>query len=519
MKSNGATLEKQDMHNFPLENGNEHGSKYRSKRAKFPLTEIAVLAGLTVAVRLPWIFMTPISQAPDEGAHYWVIDFIRTNLRLPELSDMTKEPNSAYYGALMPLSYFPHVACAFLMPWFHPALAYRFGSLMMAIVSVLAARGVGKELFPHSKLVAAAVPLYFIFHAQLAFVNGYSNNDSTSTAVSTVALYASLWAVRRGITFKSAIAFGIVGGCLALSKPTTYCIVPVLFIALAMSAYFHRDSFKNNVKKLAAMFSIASIIALPFYIRNWIQFNGDLLGMRTMLDLWWQHYGKPAQLYRWPVIDNSDWRYCAFISYIGNLGNMDKLLPSRIYKLFSLAINLSLTGWALSLVLAFVGKQFPLALHKVRTTIKSIVPDFAEKPSSIDDAAMKEGFARNEVPARGEDAVRGASAARNDSSAMNDNTAKDDNAIAVTLWVLMCIAFLLNFVALVAGSASLNATGPPQGRYLFPCEAAIAALIVGGLSRLHRSLVVLFIALNVVATVISLTMLYPIYHFDTNIFR
>lgn len=448
-----ATVRKPDESVSNLE---QSGSQNTASTKSTVAVEVAVLVLLTVAVRLPWIFMTPISQAPDEGAHYWVIDFIRVNLRLPELADMMKEPNSAYYGALMPFSYFPHALSAFLMPWFQPALAYRFGSLAMGIVSVLAARGVGHELFPKSKLVALAVPLFLVFHAQLAFVNGYSNNDSTSMAVSSLALYAALVAVKRGISFKSSIAFGVIGGLLALSKPTTYCIVPVLFLALVMSPFFHRESVQSYAKKLAAMFAIALCIALPFFARNWFGFNGDILGMRTMLDLWWSHYGKPAQLYKWPVVDNADWRYCAYVSYIGNLGNMDRLLPTRIYKLFSLCITLSTAGWVLGTIAAIVRKPAQLATERNLT---------------------------------------------------------------ICLWVLMGLSFLLNFLALIAGSASLNATGPPQGRYLFPSEVAIAALLVGGLSKLGRIAVVLFIALNMVATIISLNMLYPIWHFDVNIFR
>jgi len=452
MSSPGEPLASDSIATIETSTSNRSGSTGNSSA----VIEILVLVTLTLAVRVPWIFMTPISQAPDEGAHYWVIDFIRANLRLPELTDMMKEPNSAYYGALMPFSYFPHVLCGLLMPWFQPALAYRFGSLLMGVVSVIAARGIGYELFPKSKLVALAVPLFLVFHAQLAFVNGYSNNDSTSMAVSTFALYAALIAVRRGISFKSSIAFGVIGGLLALSKPTTYCIVPVLFLALAMSPFFNRESVRSYASKLATMFSVALVIALPFFARNWFCFNGDLLGMRTMLDLWWSHYGKPAQLYRWPVVDNADWRYCAYVSYIGNLGNMDRLLPSRIYKLFSLGITLSTVGWVIGSVWSFVRRS------AVQATERNL---------------------------------------------------------SICLWVLVGLSFLLNFLALIAGSASLNATGPPQGRYLFPSEAAIAALLVGGLSKFGRLAVILFIALNMVATIVSLNMLYPVWHFDVNIFR
>jgi len=452
MEGGNATL--MTKHDAPQSTSAYRVSSWANQRG--PVLEIATLVLLTIAVRLPWIFMIPISQAPDEGAHYWVIDFLRTHLALPTLADMMTEPNSSYYGALSPFSYVPHVLCAFAMPFFNAPLAYRFGSLLMGIASVLAARGIGKELFPQSRVVALAVPLFLVFHAQLAFVNGYSNNDSTSMAVATWALYAAILAVKRGITFKSSIGFGVLSGCLALSKPTTYCLFPILLIAFLMCAFLHKEPVQAYLKKLATVASIAACISMPFFLRNWFGFNGDLLGMRTMLELWWTSYGKPAQLYHLPVVDNADWRYCAFISYVGNLGNMDKLLPSRIYKLFSLGITLALGGWGLSAVLAWIRKP-----------LESL----------------------------------------------------SERRISVCIWTLIALTFVFNFATLVAASASLNATGPPQGRYLFPAEAAIAALIIGGLSRLGRIAVVLFIALNVVATVISLTMLYPIYHFDVNIFR
>lgn len=421
--------------------------------------ELGLLVLLAVAMRLPWIFMIPISQAPDEGAHYWVIDFIYKNLRLPELSDMVKQADSAYYGALSPFSYIPHLLCAWAMPFFNAPLAYRFGSLLMGVTSVLAAYGIGKELFPKSRLVALAVPLFLVFHPQLAFVNGYSNNDSASTAIATFVVYASLVAVKRGINSKLSIGIGLLSGCLALSKPTTYCMFPVLFAAVVIAFCFHRENIRTVLKKLAIMAALTTGLAMPFFARNWVHFNGDLLGMRTMLDLWWSHWGKPAQLYKWPVVDNADWRYCAFTSYVGNLGNMDRLLPSRIYKLFSLSIALGAGGWALAWVVS--GLRKPL-------------------------------------------------------------DSMQERKIEIAMWLLVAFAFGLNFAALVAASSALNATGPPQGRYLFPSEACIAALIVGGLARFGRPgqiAVALFIALMVVAGISSLCMLYPVWHFDVSIFR
>lgn len=279
-------------------------------------------------------------------------------------------------------------------------------------------------------------------------------------AIATLVIYASLVAVKRGISSKLAVAIGLLGGCLALSKPTTYCMFPVLLAAVVAAFCFHRENVRSVLKKFAIMGSLSAALAVPFFARNWMAFNGDLLGMKTMLDLWWSHWGKPAQLYKWPVVDNADWRYCAFLSYVGNLGNMDRLLPSRIYKLFSLGVAIATGGWAVGFVLSWL------------------------KGKSLD--------------------------------------AANNRSIEIAMWLLIASAFVFNFAALVAASSSLNATGPPQGRYLFPSEVCIAALIFGGLSRFGRVgqvAVILFTTLMVAAGVISLCMLYPVWHFDVNIFR
>ena len=74
--------------------------------------QVALLVGLCVLIRLPWAFIIPISQAPDEGAHYWVMHFIWNNCRLPGLSDAASEPGAAYYSALSTVSYIPHLISA-----------------------------------------------------------------------------------------------------------------------------------------------------------------------------------------------------------------------------------------------------------------------------------------------------------------------------------------------------------------------------------------------------------------------
>src|SRR5579885_339939 len=303
------------------------GWRKHSKPAgrEWQIQDLLLLMLLTAAVRLPWIFMIPISEAPDEGAHLWVINFIYTHWRLPLPADMIANPAAAYYGALSPLGYLPHLTCAVLMPWFNCALAFRFGSLLMGVGAVAASYFIGHELFKRSRLLALAPPLYMVFHPQFVFVNAYSNNDSATCFIASLVIYACLVGVRRGVSQRSALVTGFLCGLLALCKPTSYCLFPVLVFSICFAVWLHERNGKNRLDllklfslRLSTMLSAALLVSMPFFLKNILQFNGDLLGMRIMLDLWWQAYGKPEPLYHWPVINDRNWQYCLLISYFGN---------------------------------------------------------------------------------------------------------------------------------------------------------------------------------------------------------
>ncbi|MBL0187841.1 MAG: hypothetical protein IPP97_19095 [Candidatus Obscuribacter sp.] len=89
------------------------GTPTRDKDA-FPLKVVAVLSLLFVALRLFWLFMVPMEQAPDEFSHYWVAKFLFQNQHLPSPAEMTAGGPSAVYGSLPQLGYLPH---CFLLPF------------------------------------------------------------------------------------------------------------------------------------------------------------------------------------------------------------------------------------------------------------------------------------------------------------------------------------------------------------------------------------------------------------------
>jgi hypothetical protein len=283
-----------------------------------------------------------------------------------------------------------------------------------------------------------------------------------------------LLVVKRGLTAKLAVATGLALGAIALSKPNTYLLSGVLLCAVCLSGLLYRPALKDWLNKTATVLAIASAMALPLFVRNWLAFAGDVLGMRTMHAMWCTVHGAPVPLYHFPVVDSADWRYCLFVSYVGNLGNLTRLLPEKIYKLFSIAIKLCCAGWAVSLV---------LILFRQWRQSAGLPSRFKNTVSGLYDLILR-------------------------------------NRVDIALWSLTALTLVLSFATLLAGSLSFNSNGQPQGRYIFPAEVAISAFLIGGLSRLGgRPLVIAFLALNLFATVYSLAMLYPVYHFDVNIMR
>ncbi len=431
----------------------------RHARSERVWLQLALLVGLCVLVRVPWAFIIPISEAPDEGAHYWVMSFIFNNMRLPGLADAVQVPNAAYYSALSTISYVPHLIMAALFRCFEPALAFRFGSVVMSAVAVVAAFFIGREVFPNSRLCTFAVPLFLVFHPQLVFVGAYSNNDTSSLAVSSFLLLVCVRMIKYGLSSRLAVALGVLSGLQAALKPTGYCLFPTIALSLVFAVLMHKQTRKEIFSFLIRAALLASVVAAPQFLKNIILFDGDLMGTKTMLRLWEKFYGRVETVYPWPVINHTNWRYLLHVSFWGSFGNMDRLLPGRFYKWCTWLSALVALGYV-------VGITF-----SARGWVKQ------PRLSRLD----------------------------------------------LTLFTVMASCLLFNLVGTVISSAFLNGAGPAQGRYLFPSEVAIAVLITGGLSllagRLRAIPITACLLLMAGGTIYGWCMLYPIYGFSLNVIR
>ncbi|HNB25239.1 MAG TPA: hypothetical protein PKZ32_22650, partial [Candidatus Melainabacteria bacterium] len=105
---------------------------------KVRLEEYLCLGGAYLMFRLPWLFMLPMVEAPDEFAHHWVIKFLTEHHRLPMAKEVFDGGASAVYGSLPQMGYIPHVLISSLFPIESIALTERLGSLFMGAWMMLA---------------------------------------------------------------------------------------------------------------------------------------------------------------------------------------------------------------------------------------------------------------------------------------------------------------------------------------------------------------------------------------------
>ncbi|MBX9687729.1 MAG: hypothetical protein K2X27_13570 [Candidatus Obscuribacterales bacterium] len=309
--------------------------------------EFLILAGIYLFFRLPFLFIVPMSEAPDEFAHFWVIKFLKENLSLPSAAQVQAGGESAVYGSLPQLGYIPHVVCGFLGGSEQLAMTERLGSLLMGLLMLWAAYSAAKLLFRENKLARLAVPAAIASHPQLAFIHAYANNDSTSSALASILLFLALQSLSSGLLFRRTVLIGILVGWLALSKYSGLAIIPVLALALISSIFIHGSSIGSAVFS----FLLAALVAISlsgwWFIQNAQQYPGDFMGTKTMYLSWAKtfhrdiHYYLPAS----HIIKDHRWWRMSFFSYWGLFGYMNKYLWKFIYFIYLGLVLSAVAGW------------------------------------------------------------------------------------------------------------------------------------------------------------------------------
>jgi hypothetical protein len=448
-------------------------SAAKSRRFFSPL--LFALCMLFAAVRLPFIFTVPMVEAPDEYAHYWVARFLSDYHRLPHAAEVFAGGPSAVYGSLPQLGYLPHLAVASLFHQNDFVLFIRFGSLAMGMVLFYCAYALGRELFPRQRLLSLALPLAVIFHPQLVFVHAYLNNDSTSSAVASVLLLLAVRSLRCGISMPLSVSIGVLTGWLALTKYSGLGILPSVAVCLIASAFINRIGIGRALLNFGTSAVIAAGLCGWWFVRNLHEFQGDLMGTKTMYLTWATTFHRELTYYlpASHIIKNIRWWRMMFFSFWGMFGYMNKYMWRPVYFIY--------LGYV---IVAAVGFLKMVAVRVIdRVQARNVMP------APTIGSSLK-------------DATEGDEAQRN-------------SRIQTVAWSALGLSVVLNLASMIW--ASTTNLGGPQGRYLFTSELPVLALMIGGISLLSKKygtrLVLSFLLFNAFVCVCVWVWLCNIYGF------
>jgi len=433
-----------------------------------------LLLALYFATRLPWIFMVPMVEAPDEFSHFWVLRFLLEHWRLPEANEIIAGGPSGVYGSLPQLGYLPHVAAGLIgklvAPQIDLSVTSRFGSLFSGTVLLWCAKEFGRRLFTKDTLLSLALPLLVIFHPQLVLVDSYANCDSVTASLAALALFMVCKMMENGLKTKSSLLLGGVLGWLVLTKYTGLAVYPACALGFGAAAWLNNIEIKRFFVQALITAATTAICSVWWFVRSASILGGDFMGTQTMFHTWAVTYHKSLQpdISAWAVIKDRRWWRFTIFSFWGMFGYMTIYLWRPIYWIYMGLMSVSLIG----------GIKGALQYRRVRLTEKE----------SWENSAERDWLGRKETSER------------------------QKKFFQPALWLMLAICYLTNQAMMIF--ASTKNLGGAQGRYLFPSEIPILALLLGGLyltgPKLGKPLILFAVAFNAIVYFESFRMLYAI---------
>lgn len=419
--------------------------------------QLAILLLLYILLRLPWVFTLPITEAPDEGNHFWVCQFLTTHLRLPTGEEVLSAGGPAEYGSLPQFGYLPNVLTSLFAGANNMLTFSRMGSVLAGIPTVLAAFAIGKEIFHGRLLMAIALPLLVVVHPQIIFMQSYTNTDATTASLASVSIYLVVCAIKRGLSMKVAVLLGFLFGWMALSKHTGLSILPALGLGILAATFGRKEPAATAIAQIGAVASMFAATCGWWFVRNYYEFSGDILGSRTMYETWSKILPRKDGMivHPWPEVHQFGWWRFVFFDFFGLFGYMTRYVYRPAYIAYLIYVLAAVLGWT--------------GLLKKGNVAATVSEEETASAESLDKRSEK------------------------------------------MIWLLFLLFPLLNLAAMI--TATLMRVTGPHGRYLFPSIIPIDALLVAGFykfgDRFGKWATISLILLHLAVTIGSWLFYYP----------
>jgi len=256
-----------------------------------PHTPIRLLTIAYLIIGVLFALYTPLWQTPDEPAHYHYIAQIPT-IGLPTIE--TGDWDSAYLDALKSTKFAdinPQTFATIQYEDHQPPLYYllatpvyaitngnphaiRIFSVLIGMIIVWCAYGIGRLMFPNSPQIALGVAGFVAFHPQHLHIITSINNDVLAWALVGIFLVLAITYLKTGNS-RLPLFMGILVGIAFMTKATAYFLLAIGLLAILLKR-------KNLFLAIMQFISPAVILGLIWWIRNIAVYGfPDFLGLRA----------------------------------------------------------------------------------------------------------------------------------------------------------------------------------------------------------------------------------------------
>lgn len=234
--------------------------------------------------------LIPIEHCPDEYMRLDIPLWIFKNHRLPVGNETELiNPIWGYSYAFSP--YLPSILSVFCMHIYSffggieqkLYLSARFVSVFSGTGTVFLCLLIGKEIFKRAEtkyLFAVLVG----FLPQFFFLSTYHNNDSFSVFCTALIFLAWVRGIKNHWNLSSCVLLGVGTSLEALTYYFAYGWI-LCSVLLAVFSVFKDDKITSKAMFIASrsgvIFLIFGILALWYFARNFVIYEGDIFGMNT----------------------------------------------------------------------------------------------------------------------------------------------------------------------------------------------------------------------------------------------
>jgi 4-amino-4-deoxy-L-arabinose transferase-like glycosyltransferase len=316
----------------------------------------------------------PILEGEDEADHYAYVRFLVNQHTLPPIST---EIVQAYHP---PLYYLLAAVATFWVkesdrPATNPYWGYepyRFGvdnknqyihspaesfpysdtslavhlarwlSVLFGVGTVAVIYWAVSEAFPDQPNMALAATAFAAFLPAFISSTSVVSNDSLANLLGTALIYLTLRGVRRGVSWRAALALGCCGGLLLLTKLSTAFILGPALLVVAANGFPHwprQMAFAAFGRRIGAALIPLVLLPLPWFIRNLLVY-GELTNLgelNRVLDV-----VRTAPLSLGEFFENVQ---VAFYRFWIEFGIGQITAPSWMYAGLGVVVLVAIGGW------------------------------------------------------------------------------------------------------------------------------------------------------------------------------